>query len=296
MAAQGRRAREKLKERMEDFARKILLNLSAGESALRRELRCGTTASLPFPTSLRRLGERAAVAAVHENSQVRILVVALRPKFLPDGFVGEKRDLPGGGLMLIGDAAENGAALVRHWPWCGASVPVGEAELRRYAPGEVKPAEFWERDDRGGYAVVAAVKSAAEVPELLQSGVTILRREVGAEAPAPPEVAKAQSAAYAGRSFLLGGGRKVEFAPGAAERIARKFGAELASVAEMARRIAGKARLELSGIGDAAEHLYWARELVLRQIEADFVLGGAENEDLADEIARRIGGHRVVRE
>ncbi|GEM_PF-5535170 len=82
------------------------------------------------PQAVLRFGEHVVIFLAVNGMNMRLGVAALREKYLPENFVGEKTLLPGGGTLLTALCdRRNAAALRRHCPRCAASAPGKDDEL-----------------------------------------------------------------------------------------------------------------------------------------------------------------------
>ena len=174
-------------------------------------------------TAYRFFGEKTAFFLASNGEVRRFGVVALREKFLPDDFSGEKTALPHGGVLLAGNCdAKNAAALRRRFRECAPSTPekgkragffpspekLGETEdfpVFLAEAGKIgamlDEAAFsaFSRGLKHPFGVGAEARSAREAQALFGAGASWVVLKAAA-APAP-EIGREE---YADRLFLAG--------------------------------------------------------------------------------------------
>ncbi len=231
-----------------------------------------------------RFGDRVVIFLAQNGEKMCLGVAALREKYLPENFVGEKEPLPGGAVLLTASCdGKNASALRRHCPKCVPSLPgkgvesilaENEAELP-LVRDRMTFAAFADGMQKR-YALVGTAKDAAAAARLLDCGATciVFAPEEKAASPMPEE--------YRGRRFVLSAHRALEIGeenfPGETLREAEK-------IAKLAAAKCAAWQLHLPGKISAAEHLVLARELYCRNATPSRVLAAAEQKDLTDHAA-----------
>ncbi len=279
---------------MENIARSILEKLGESESLMRQSLLTGSGNISCRPESLHRLGAKCAVAVVRNGGSAQLLCVALREKFLPDGFTGNVCRLPGGGAMQLCDAGSGDGFLRQHFPWCRAAAE----SSNRFPVGKICPWMIFEKDFRGGYAITADAANVSELAAAVKSGASIVcKKFLPGDHSVGEKLQHKLEKEYNGRTFVLDSTTAVVFDADEGVALGRRYAGEISVCAEMwtyLQKFNRDVRLEISADGTAKEHLFAARELLMRKISFSFAVNGGENVEIHRKIAAAIGRHPLT--
>lgn len=306
---------------MREFAQKVLALLGKSEAEIRMLL-AGAGSAFPFdPESVHKLG-LSVVLTAGSGAERRLLVVADCNKRLPDGFEGERFALDDGGVLLCGAfSAVNAAALRRHFPWCAPKQLPGGGRTVGFGAGEgagerlcavrsellfpvfsaaSDEAVFlvFSGDFRNGYGVDGGrVSTLSGAERAFASGATVvLLRPSGGDG----------SEEYAGKQFVLSGGRLEAFDRSSAEHCCFRCGGLAGFAAKLAaagaKRDLGIALDESEEPTTPAEHLFAVRELRKRNVDFSILFLRWPEEPAAFEemlrrhaaVARTFEGYRLA--
>ncbi len=235
-----------------------------------------------------RFGDHAVIFLAQKGGEMRLGVAALREKYLPANFVGEKESLPGGAVLISALCDDkNASALRRHCPKCAPSFPADKnalAQMEIFSGDEAQLACLRDRLTFAAFAdgmhkkyvLCGVAKDPAVAARLLEHGATciVFAAEGKTAQPMPEE--------YRGRRFVLSARHAV--------KITGDF--SFGEVLREAEKIAGLAAaknaawmLQMTEKISVPEHLVLARELYCRKAAPLQWVAPADEKDMSDHAA-----------